>query len=345
MHIFEILQRELLGFFGVSHWLKMFATNDYSSLLTYPGFTSAVGPLFPVLLVVEVIRALVHKNFKVRDYKLIFFTYVLNRVLGTYISIAALAFSIALFQPYAIFQSTVTWYWLIYGYVVWELGHFVYHFLAHKVRLLWCLHSTHHSPESMNLFVSHAHHFLEAPYADIIRTSACMLLGVSPPLMFTIMFIDGFWGTFIHAGEHILRDGRLGVVNRFLLTPSHHRVHHSRNPLYIDTNYCNLLNIWDRVFGTLQDEQPDTPPEYGITRTMKPGSFLDFYFGELAALATDVKNAPGLVNKLAYVVMPPGWSHTGDHKTAAALRRTLAATANETGRRRSLRQDLPDHAA
>ena len=327
MHAFTVLQRELIGFFGIAHWMKMSASNDYSSLLTYDGFTGAVGPLLPLLLVIEIIRALMHKNFKVRDFKLIFFTYVLNRVLGSYISIAALAFSIGLFQPHALFQSRITWYWLIYGYIVWELGHFIYHYLAHKVRLLWCLHATHHSPESMSLFVSHAHFFLEAPYADVIRTSVCMLLGVSPPLLFVIMFIDGTWGMFIHAGEHLIRDGRLGVLNRLVLTPSHHRVHHSRNPLYIDTNFCNLLNVWDRVFGTLQDEHGGTPPEYGITRVMKPGSFRDFYFGELVALFSDVKNTPGLRNKLAYIVMPPGWSHTGEHKTASAMRRKLLAGA------------------
>ncbi|MBL0170419.1 MAG: sterol desaturase family protein [Gemmatimonadaceae bacterium] len=332
MNVFAILQRELIGFFGIAHWMKMSAANDYSSLATYDGFTGAVGPLLPLLLVVELIRALVHKNFKARDYKLIFFTYVLNRVLGSYISIAAMAFSIGLFQPHALFQSRITWYWLIYGYIVWELGHFIYHYLAHKVRLLWCLHSTHHSPESMNLFVSHAHFFLEAPYADVVRTSVCMLLGVSPPLLFVIMFIDGTWGMFIHAGENLIRDGRLGFLNRMLLTPSHHRVHHSRNPLYIDTNFCNLLNVWDRVFGTLQDEHHETPPEYGITRAMKPGSFWDFYFGELVALFVDVKNAPGLRNKLAYIVMPPGWSHTGEHKTASAMRRTLRAGVAELSR-------------
>ena len=320
MHVLQVVQRELVDFFGVSHWLKMAASNDYSSLLTWDGFTSAIGPMLPVLLVIEVIRALIHKNFKAREYKLIFFTYVLNRVLGAYISIAALAFSIAIFQPYALFQSHLTWYWFIYGYIVWELGHFAYHFFAHKVRLLWCLHSTHHSPESMSIFVTHAHHFLEAPYADIVRTSVCMLLGVSPPLLFTIMFVDGTWGIIIHAGENLVRDARMGVLNRFMLTPSHHRVHHSRNPLYIDRNFCNLLNIWDRVFGTLQDEHEHTPPDYGITRPTKPGSFVDFYFGEFFALVVDVKNAPGLRNKLAYVVMPPGWSHTGNHKTAAAIR-------------------------
>jgi sterol desaturase/sphingolipid hydroxylase (fatty acid hydroxylase superfamily) len=327
MRLLEIIGNELIGFFGVRSWITMATSHDYSSLLTYKGFTSAIGPVLPFLLVFEIIRALVHKNFKVRDYKVIFFTYLTNRVLSTFVSIAAVAFCIGLFEPYAIFKSSITWYWLIYGYVVWELGHFIYHYLAHKVRLLWCLHSTHHAPESMNLFVSHAHFFLEAPYADVVRTTVCLLLGVSPPLLFVIMFIDGTWGTFIHAGENIIRDGRLGFLNRIILTPSHHRVHHSRNPLYIDTNFCNLLNIWDRIFGTLQDERTETPPEYGITRPMKVGSFWDFYFGELVALWKDVKNAPGLANKLAYVVRPPGWSHTGAHKTATAVRQAFLTQA------------------
>lgn len=325
MYPLALVWRELLGFFGVQSWIEMATARDYSPLLTWKGFTGAIGPILPLLLLFEIIRALTEKNFKVRDYKVIFLTYVLNRVLGSFISIAALAFSIGLFEPYALFQSRITWYWLIYGYVVWELGHFIYHYLAHKVRFLWCLHSTHHAPETMNLFVSHAHFFLEAPYADVIRTSVCILLGVSPPLLFLIMFIDGFWGTFIHAGEHLLRDGRLGALNRLILTPSHHRVHHARNPLYIDTNFCNLLSIWDRLFGTLQDEQSGTPPEYGITRPIQVGNFLDFYVGELVALWRDVKHAPGIRNKCAYLLMPPGWSHTGVHKTASAIRAAYLA--------------------
>jgi sterol desaturase/sphingolipid hydroxylase (fatty acid hydroxylase superfamily) len=322
---FTVIAHELIGFFGIRSWLDMMAHHDYSPLRTYKGFTGAIGPVLPVLLVVEIVRALFRKSFKGRDYKVIFITYVLNRVLGTFISIAAFAFCVGLFTPYAIFQSRITWYWFLYGYVVWEFGHFIYHYLAHKVRLLWCLHSTHHAPETMNLFVSHAHFFLEAPYADVVRTSVCILLGVSPPLLLIIMFIDGTWGMFIHAGEHLIRDGRLGILNRVILTPSHHRVHHARNPLYIDTNFCNLLNIWDRVFGTLQDQRPETLPEYGITRPWHVGNFWDFYFGELVALGRDVKRAPGLRNKFAYLVMPPGWSHTGNHKTASAARAAFLA--------------------
>ena len=321
MAVLTTLLHELTGFLGLGAWITMIQSHDYSSLRTWAGFTGAIGPLLPFLLVVEIVRALWNKTFKVRDYRVIFAIYVFNRVISVWISIAAVAFAIGVFTPLAPFSLDITWYGLLYGYVVWELGHFIYHYLGHKVRLFWCLHSTHHAPESMNLFVSHAHFFLEAPYADIIRTTTCILLGLSPPLLFLIMFIDGFWGMFIHAGEHILKDGRLGRLQRWILTPSHHRVHHSRNPLYIDTNFCNLLNIWDRVFGTLQHEQMAVPPEYGITRKVNAGNFLDIYFGELVLLGRDVRRAPGVVNKVRYVVMPPGWSHTGDHKTATGLRR------------------------
>jgi len=172
----------------------------------------------------------------------------------------------------------------------------------------------------MNLSVTYAHFFLEAPYADVIRTSICILLGVNPPLLFFIMFIDGTWGAFIHVGENILKDGRLGFMNYIVLTPSHHRVHHAKNPLYMDTNFCNLLNIWDRIFGTLRHEKHDLPPEYGITRKMNPHNFLDVYFGEIGTLVKDVKNAPGIKNKLLYIIMAPGWSHTGQHRTARVVR-------------------------
>jgi hypothetical protein len=121
----------------------------------------------------------------------------------------------------------------------------------------------------------------------------------------------------------MLKDARLGPLNKFILTPSHHRVHHAKNPLYMDTNFCNLLNIWDRVFGTLQTEEIDVPVEYGITRKINPNSFWDVYFGEIVHLVRDIKSAPGLKNKLAYIFMPPGWSHTGDHKTASIIRKQL----------------------
>jgi sterol desaturase/sphingolipid hydroxylase (fatty acid hydroxylase superfamily) len=230
------------------------------------------------------------------------------------------AFCIGMLQPFALIETSMTWYWFIYGYIIWEFAHFIYHYLAHKVRLFWCLHATHHSPEDMNLSVTHAHFFLEAPYADFIRTSICILMGLDPVMLFTIMFIDGTYGAFIHVGENLIKDARFGFLNKIMLTPSHHRVHHARNPLYLDTNYCNLLNVWDRIFGTYQEEDPNLNIDYGITRPIDSGSFKQVYFGELIHLAKDVLNAPGIVNKFRYIFYPPGWSHETGYQTAKMIR-------------------------
>lgn len=313
----------LKDFFGLHELLKIVNSGDYRQVLTYDGILSIFRPLFPILLFLELGKALLLKKFKALEYKIPFFSYVLNAFIGKFIAIAVVVFCIGFFEKYAIIKTEFTWYWFIYGYVVWEFAHFIYHYLGHKVRIFWCLHSTHHAPEAMNLSVSYAHFFLEAPYADFIRTTICILLGVNPPMLVLIMFIDGLWGGFIHVGENLLKDGRLGVLGKFLLTPSHHRVHHARNPLYMDTNFCNLLNIWDKAFGTYQPEQKNVPVEYGITRPMRRNSFLDAYFGEFGVLVRDVYRAPGIKNKILYIFMPPGWSHTGDHKTARMVKASL----------------------
>ncbi|MCZ4244116.1 sterol desaturase family protein [Pedobacter punctiformis] len=328
MNIGQTLYDELIGFFGVGGIIKIVQTGNYGYLTTLEGIQTLMGPIIPLLLLLEIVRAFFYKRFKIDEYKIPFLVFVLNRFISRFISIAAVAFCIGLLERWAIFTTTFTWYWLIYGYIVWELSHFVYHFLGHKVRILWCLHSTHHAPQQMNLSVNFAHFFLEAPYADVVRTSICILLGVHPALLFFIMFIDGFWGSFIHIGENVIKDGRLGFLNRILLTPSHHRVHHAKNPLYMDTNFCNLLNIWDRIFKTYQDERRDIKIEYGITREMNPNSLWDVYFGEFICLGRDIAAAPGLKTKLLYIVMPPGWSHTGDHKTARIARESFITSEN-----------------
>jgi len=119
----------------------------------------------------------------------------------------------------------------------------------------------------------------------------------------------------------LMKDGRMGFLNKIILTPSHHRVHHAKNPLYMDTNFCNLLLIWDKVFGTFQNEDDKIKMEYGITRKMDSGNFMDVYFGEFVALYKDVVHAPGLKNKLMYIYKPPGWHHSGEYQTARQIRK------------------------
>ncbi|NAS13140.1 sterol desaturase family protein [Poritiphilus flavus] len=320
MELLEGLWNEVIGFLGITQVLEILQSGDYTAFRTYDGVLSLIYPIIPLLVILEFILGLVYKKPQTKVYKVNFLIYVFNRFVGRFIAIAMVTFCIGLFQPYAPFQTSSTWYWFIYAYIVWEFGHFIYHYLGHKVRLFWCLHATHHAPEEMNLSVTYAHFFLEGPYADTIRTTVCILAGVEPAMLLLIMFIDGTYGAFIHVGENFIKDARFGWLNKIMLTPSHHRVHHARNPLYIDTNFCNLLNIWDRVFGTYQEEQPEIKIEYGVTRKMNTGNFWDVYFGEIVALARDVFQAPGLKNKLLYLIMPPGWNHTGAHKTAKLVR-------------------------
>ena len=320
MNIFQILFEEAWRFLQVSQALELLQSGDLSALTTYDGLRAVIRPAIPLLLIFEAVLGLIYRKPQSKVYRVNFLIYVCNRFIGRFVSFGMVLFCIGLFQRYAPFQVSLNWFGFIYAYLVWELGHFLYHYLAHKVRLLWCLHSTHHAPEDMNLSVTHAHFFLEAPYADTIRTTVCILLGVQPELLFLIMFIDGTYGAFIHIGDNLVKDARFGVLNKIMLTPSHHRVHHARNPLYIDTNFCNLLNVWDRIFGTYQEEDRSLKIDYGINRKMNSGSFLDVYFGEFVALGRDLRAAPGLKNKLLYLLMPPGWHPGGEHHTAAVVR-------------------------
>ncbi|MCR9264209.1 MAG: sterol desaturase family protein [Flavobacteriaceae bacterium] len=330
MDFLNAVFEEIMNFLGFTSILEALKTENYAFFKSFDGIMSCVFLALPILLFVEFFIVFFREREQLKTYKVNFFIIVFNRVIGRILSLGTIVWCIGFFQEYAPFQTSYTWYWFIYGYVVWELGSFIYHYFGHKVRLLWCLHSPHHAAETMNLSVNHAHFFLEFPYADFIRTATCMLLGVDPKLFFSILLLDITYATFIHVGEHVLQKGRLGFLGKLILTPSHHRVHHGRNPLYMDTNFCNLLNIWDRVFGTYQDEEDHLPIQYGITREMDSGSFFDVYFGEFKALYKDVINAPGLKNKILYLFMPPGWSHTGEHQTAKLVRKKYLDLQKET---------------
>jgi hypothetical protein len=131
MDIVKILRDEFTGFFGINHWLKMYRTADYSSLFTFHGVLSAIGPLIPLILVLEIGRALLYKRFKIEEYKIPFLIFVFNRFVSRFISIAAVGFCIAFFSRFSIIKTEFTWYWFIYGYIIWEFAHFIYHSFGH----------------------------------------------------------------------------------------------------------------------------------------------------------------------------------------------------------------------
>lgn len=174
-----------------------------------------------------------------------------------------------IFKRFALFSINFKWYSWIYALLIWDLTTWIWHYGAHKVRLFWCLHSPHHAPTEMNMTVAWVHFFAEGFYSVLIQAFIVMLLGVHTEMIVVIMMFEVSWGTLIHAGERSLKNGKLGFLHHFVMTPSHHRVHHASNPLYLDTNFCTLLPFWDWLFGTLQPLREEIDIKYGISREIE----------------------------------------------------------------------------
>ncbi len=224
------------------------------------------------------------------------------------------------FNQFSLFIINREWYSWIYAYLAWELSTWVWHYIFHRVRLFWCFHSPHHAPEDLTITTAWVHFFAEGYFTTVIQWVILSVMGVPPEMLGPIIAIEIGWGTFIHAGERSLKKGRLGFLKYFLITPSHHRVHHAKNPLYMDRNFCTFLPFWDWLFGTLQPLKDEVKIEYGITRKIDVTNFMDFYFGEIRLLFQDVRNAKGIKNKLLYLIKPPGWSPASIENTAEIVR-------------------------
>lgn len=331
MEIFERILNEFMDFFRIGGLVGAIKGGNYRFFFTLDGFMMLIMPLAPLIIFGEIGWLMLMKRFKKTKYKVTLTIIALNRTLGHILSLGAMAFCINVFEKYAFFKTTNTWYWFIYAYVVYELGSFIHHYLSHKVRVLWCFHSVHHSPEDLNSSVTLTTFYLENIYTEILQTTFCMLMGLSPAMYFFIMVIDSIWGAFIHISEDSIKDGKLGFLDKIMLTPSSHRVHHAKHPLYLDTNYCSVLKIWDVLFGTYQKEEKGVPLEYGIMRPINSQSFMDVYFGDLILLWKDIKAAPGIGNKILYVFMPPGWQHDGSGMTAKEVRNEYLTLSEKQG--------------
>jgi|GEM_PF-478289 len=224
------------------------------------------------------------------------------------------------FLKLQLFTINLTWYSWAYGYLCWEFSSWLFHFTSHRVRVLWCLHAPHHSPTDLNMTVNWVHFFAESYYSTFVRLVILTLLGVNPAMFLPMILIDSAWGIFIHVSERTVKNGRLGSLHHLIITPAHHRVHHAKSPLYVDTNFANVLPFWDWLFGTLQPIKEEVKTEYGVTRDLDVTNFSDLYFGEIFLLWRDIKNADGISNKLLYIIMPPGWTPASKANTASALR-------------------------
>lgn len=233
----------------------------------------------------------------------------------------------ASFAPFNAGLSPLGW---IYGFFIYEMTYWAQHWLAHKVRLLWCLHSPHHAPESMNMFVGFNHSFLETIfYMAFTLGFIPAVLGVHPAVIAVMAVVDAVWGNVLHVSDNVFRR-RWGILEKFLQTPSYHRAHHAQNVRYMDTNYNSITLLGDWLMGTLQKLDDREPAEFGITRNVNTASFIDVHFGEFLLLWRDLRNANSPGECLAYLLRPPGWTPCGEQQTALARKQRALLQSEPT---------------
>ena len=143
------------------------------------------------------------------------------------------------------------------------------------------------------------------------------LLGFDVAMILTMISLNLFYQFWIHTPAI----GRLPRPIEWLFnTPSHHRVHHASDPIYLDRNHGGVLIVWDRLFGTFQEELPDHPPTYGLTRNLENSNPWNVLIHEYRGIWRDVLRAKRWPVRLRYLFGPPGWQHDGEDFSARALR-------------------------
>ena len=192
------------------------------------------------------------------------------------------------------------------------------HRVDHYCRLFWAVHVTHHSSEEFNLTVGFRSSVFQPLYRFVyfIPIALCGFKGTD--IMFAYSATQIF-GILVHTQSI----KKLGVLEYFLVTPSHHRVHHGSNAIYLDKNMGMVFIIWDKLFGTFQQEKENEPVKYGLTKNIHTNNPATLVFHEWKNMFSDLKKPVSIKTKLGYVFGPPGWSHDGSSKTSSELRREM----------------------
>ncbi len=168
-----------------------------------------------------------------------------------------------------------------------DLTYYAEHRFAHQVRIFWTQHAVHHSSRFMNISVAVRFGPFEGLLSALFHLPL-VLIGFSPELVFFGILIVQAYQTWIHT-ELV---GKLGFIDGILNTPSNHRVHHGCDEKYIDKNYGGIFIIWDRLFGTYQQE--DETPRYGLARDFDSTNPFRVWFSELPRLFSDMGSVSSL---------------------------------------------------
>ncbi|WP_258104615.1 sterol desaturase family protein [Marinoscillum sp. MHG1-6] len=198
-----------------------------------------------------------------------------------------------------------TWYFLVLLLLLQDFVFYWFHRIGHTLNIFWAAHMPHHSSEELNLSVGIRASFTQRLFQFLFFDWILVLLGYSPEAVYAMAAVHlllAYW-------HHTQVIKKLGWFEKFFVTPSHHRVHHGVNPQYIDKNFSEFLIIWDKMFGTFEEEKEEIC--YGVThppRTWDP-IFINFQYWK--QLWDDAVAAPYWWDKIKLWFMPLGWRPRG----------------------------------
>ena len=271
----------------------------YAQVLSYaiPGFV--------ILIVIEAIAARI-MGMKVNNEMDVIsslssgMTNTLKSILGLSIVIISYGWMV---EHFAVMEIKSTLWLYVVAFIGIDFAAYWGHRFNHVVNLFWNRHIVHHSSEEFNLscalrqtisdFVG-IYFFLYIPLAIIGVPS--QVIAITAP----IHLFAQFW-------YHTRLINRMGFLEHILVTPSHHRVHHAINPEYIDKNYAAIFIVWDKWFGTFQEELPDIPPVYGTKRPAGTWNPILINFMHVWSLIQDAWRTQNWWDKLRIWFMPTGW--------------------------------------
>ena len=211
------------------------------------------------------------------------------------------------------------WSWIALLFAE-DFCYYWYHRTHHEVRMLWAAHVNHHSSTHYNLSTALRQSWT-APFTGAVFWAPLALIGFPIEMIAIQKAISLLYQYWLHT-ELI---PKLGWFGWLFNTPSHHRVHHGRNPIYLDRNHAGIFIIWDKMFGSFEPESE--PVDYGLTKNITTYNPITIAFHEWTAMLKDTFGAKTWRGRLGYLLRPPGWREDGTGKTSGQLRAEYLAPA------------------
>ncbi len=270
-------------------------------------------PIFFILIGVEiVVERLTHRNlYRLPDSIANLSCGITSQLSGIFFRVLAVGVYEVIFSKFALIHLERNWiYWTALFFLV-DRGYYWAHRMSHEINLFWGGHVVHHQSEEYNLSVA-----LRQSSFQVVWTFFYYLPLAVAGFNTTDFLLISSLNTLYQFWIHTETINKMGWLEYVLNTPSHHRVHHGRDPKYIDKNHAGTLIIWDRMFGTFQPEEER--PTYGITKPINSWNGVWANFSHYAIMASELKQIPKWTDKVRYLFNKPGWmpSDLGGYRPA-----------------------------